>query len=83
MNVSKAASTNVKASEALDFSIFLGDYGIPKNVAFESKIDTDLYEFAKNKTYITNMNLSPNCNPCSKIGSSDSYLNNGSKFHKN
>jgi len=36
-----------------------GDYGIPKNVAFESKIDTDLYEFAKNKTYITNMTLSP------------------------
>ena len=39
--------------------IFSGDYGIPKNVAFESKIDTDLYEFAKNKTYITSMNLSP------------------------
>jgi len=36
-----------------------GDYGIPKNVAFESKIDTDLYEFAKNKTYVTSMSISP------------------------
>ncbi len=35
-----------------------GDYDIPKNVAFESKIDTDLYEFAKNKTYPTSMTMS-------------------------
>ena len=26
-----------------------GDYEMPKNVKFESKLDTDLYEFAKNK----------------------------------
>ena len=35
-----------------------GDYSIPKNVAFESKIDTDLYEFAKNKTFVTSMTIS-------------------------
>lgn len=34
------------------------DYSVPKNVAFESKLDTDLYEFAKNKTYPTFMTIS-------------------------
>lgn len=27
------------------------DYDFPKSVKFDSKLDTDLYEFAKNKTY--------------------------------
>lgn len=26
-------------------------YGFPKNIKFVSKLDTDLFEFAKNKTY--------------------------------
>ena len=36
-----------------------GDYGVAKNVAFESKMETDLYEFVKCKTFITSMSLSP------------------------
>ena len=63
--VSYFACIDFHKCKILNYSItqqiknFSGDYGIPKNVAFESKIDTDLYEFAKNKTYITSMNLSP------------------------
>lgn len=37
-----------------------GDYDFPKNqVAFETKLDTDLYEFAKNKTYPLCLTVSP------------------------
>ena len=36
------------------------DYSFPKAAHFESKLDTDLYEFAKNKTYPLNMTISPN-----------------------
>jgi len=36
-----------------------GDYGVAKNVAFESKMETDLYEFVKCKTFVTSMSLSP------------------------
>ena len=36
-----------------------GDYEVPKNVAFDSKLDTDLFEFAKNKTYPMSMTVSP------------------------
>jgi len=36
------------------------DYAFPKSVKFESKVETDLYEFAKNKTQVLNMTLSPN-----------------------
>ena len=39
--------------------LFSGDYGVAKNVAFESKMETDLYEFVKCKTFITSMSLSP------------------------
>ena len=35
-----------------------GDYQMPKNVDFESKLDTDLYEFAKNKTFPLTMSVS-------------------------
>lgn len=31
------------------------DYQFPKNVTFESKMDSDLYEFAKNKTVVLNL----------------------------
>lgn len=34
-------------------------YGFPKCVQFEHKIDTDLYEFAKQKTVPTNLRFSP------------------------
>jgi len=34
------------------------DYKFPRNVDFESKVETDLYEFAKNKTYVLNMTMS-------------------------
>jgi len=36
------------------------DYSFPKAAHFESKLDTDLYEFAKSKTYPLNMTISPN-----------------------
>jgi len=36
------------------------DYSFPKKTIFESKLDTDLYEFAKNKTHPLNMTISPN-----------------------
>lgn len=35
------------------------DYEFPKNVAFDSKLDTDLFEFAKNKTLPTGLAFSP------------------------
>ena len=35
-----------------------GDYEMPKNVQFDSKLDTDLYEFAKSKTYPLSMSVS-------------------------
>ena len=47
---------------------FSGDYGVPKNIAFESKLDTDLYEFAKNKTYPISMSLSPDGKFMATIG---------------
>ena len=33
------------------------DYAFPKKVAFESKVETDLYEFCKNKTSVLNMTI--------------------------
>ncbi|KAG5878478.1 hypothetical protein JTB14_003165 [Gonioctena quinquepunctata] len=35
------------------------DYIFPKNVAFDSKLDTNLFEFAKNKTVPTGLAFSP------------------------
>lgn len=35
------------------------DYCFPKNVAFDSKLDTDLFEFAKNKTVPISLAFSP------------------------
>lgn len=35
------------------------NYAFPKNIAFDSKLDTDLYEFAKNKTVPTGLAFSP------------------------
>ncbi|XP_064460866.1 peptidylprolyl isomerase domain and WD repeat-containing protein 1-like [Ornithodoros turicata] len=36
-----------------------GDFGFPKHVEFQSKLDTDLYEFVKAKTYLTGLTFSP------------------------
>ncbi|KAG0414725.1 hypothetical protein HPB47_008096 [Ixodes persulcatus] len=36
-----------------------GDYGFPKCVRFESKLDTDLYEFVKVQSYPTGLAFSP------------------------
>jgi len=33
------------------------DYALPKNISFESKVETDLYEFCKNKTSVLNMTM--------------------------
>jgi WD40 repeat protein len=35
------------------------EYKFPKCVLFESKLDTDLFEFAKSKTYPTGLSFSP------------------------
>ncbi|KAH1002583.1 peptidylprolyl isomerase domain and WD repeat-containing protein 1 [Dendroctonus ponderosae] len=35
------------------------DFAFPKNIQFESKLDTDLFEFAKNKTQPTSLTISP------------------------
>lgn len=35
------------------------EYKFPKNVAFESRLDTDLFEFAKCKTFPTGLAFSP------------------------
>ncbi|XP_026320592.1 peptidylprolyl isomerase domain and WD repeat-containing protein 1 isoform X2 [Hyposmocoma kahamanoa] len=35
------------------------EYQFPKNVTFESKLDTDLFDFVKNKTYPTALAFSP------------------------
>lgn len=36
------------------------EYEFPKNVNFESKLDTDLFEFMKQKTYPVSLCFSPN-----------------------
>jgi len=36
------------------------DFGFPRQSKFDSKLDTDLYELAKNKTHVLNMSLSNN-----------------------
>jgi peptidylprolyl isomerase domain and WD repeat-containing protein 1 len=36
------------------------DYSFPKNVDFDSKLDTDLFEFVKQKTYPLSLCFSPN-----------------------
>jgi peptidylprolyl isomerase domain and WD repeat-containing protein 1 len=36
------------------------DYAFPKNVDFDSKLDTDLFEFVKQKTYPLSLCFSPN-----------------------
>ena len=36
------------------------DFQFPKNAKFESKLDTDLYELAKNKTHVLNATVSNN-----------------------
>lgn len=36
------------------------DFAFPKNVNFDSKLDTDLFEFAKRKTYPLSLCFSPN-----------------------
>lgn len=35
------------------------EYVFPKNVKFTSKLDTDLFDFVKNKTYPTALDFSP------------------------
>ena len=46
----------------LEFWSGLGqDFGFPRLAKFDSKLDTDLYELAKNKTHAVNMNVSHNC----------------------
>ena len=38
-----------------------GDYEFPKKgIMFESKLDTDIFDFAKNKTHALNLTISPN-----------------------
>ena len=37
------------------------DFGFPRSAKFDSKLDTDLYELAKNKTHAVNMSISHNC----------------------
>jgi peptidylprolyl isomerase domain and WD repeat-containing protein 1 len=36
-----------------------GQYKFPRCVLFNSKLDTDLFEFAKNKTFPTGLSFSP------------------------
>jgi len=36
------------------------EYSFPKNVSFDSKLDTDLFEFVKQKTYAVSLCFSPN-----------------------
>lgn len=38
------------------------EFKFPKCVHFESKLDTDLFEFAKNKTYPSGLSFSPDGN---------------------
>lgn len=36
------------------------EYSFPQNVAFDSKLDTDLFEFVQSKTTLLNLSISPN-----------------------
>ena len=38
---------------------FKSEFKFPKCVSFDSKLDTDLFEFAKNKTYPCSLAISP------------------------
>ncbi|CAH0764127.1 unnamed protein product [Diatraea saccharalis] len=44
------------------------EYKYPKNVDFESKLDTDLFDFVKNKTYPTALAFSPDGKKMASIG---------------
>jgi len=44
------------------------DYSFPRSVKFESKVDTDLYEFAKRKTVPVSMTLSPKNDMLATLG---------------
>ncbi|XP_017774692.1 PREDICTED: peptidylprolyl isomerase domain and WD repeat-containing protein 1 [Nicrophorus vespilloides] len=63
--------TIIKYNAALDITISVdsngileywsgmkNDFGFPKNVGFDSKLDTDLFEYAKNKTVPTGLAIS-------------------------
>jgi len=43
----------------IEFWAAKDEYGHPKGLEFESKLDTDLFELAKCKTYALNMSVSP------------------------
>jgi len=56
-----AFSTMVSVDKAGILEYWTGlksDYKFPKCVTFDSKLDTDLFEFAKNKTYPTGIAFS-------------------------
>jgi len=61
------------------------DYQLPKIVKFSSKLDTDLFEFAKLKTYPISISLSPDGTKfavvSSKIYYFISYVPNISQIH--
>ena len=44
------------------------EYKFPKCVAFDSKLDTDLFEFAKNKTYPCGLAISPDGRKFASLG---------------
>lgn len=44
------------------------DFQTPTCVSFESKLDTDLFEFVKNKTFPRCMTISPNGQQFATIG---------------
>ncbi|KAG7274055.1 hypothetical protein CRUP_030777 [Coryphaenoides rupestris] len=48
---------------------FRNEFKFPKYVDWEYKTDTDLYEFAKNKTYPTSLNFSPDGKKMATISS--------------
>lgn len=50
------------------WSGYTNDYAFPRSVKFESKVETDLYEFAKNKTVPVNMTLSPKNDVLATLG---------------
>lgn len=45
------------------------EYQFPRNVKFTSKLDTDLFDFVKNKTYPTSLDFSPDGKKMASISS--------------
>lgn len=59
-NTTYQVAVSVDRAGILEYwSGYKGQFQFPKCTGFESKLDTDLFEFAKNKTFPSGLSFSP------------------------